>query len=139
MIAISLPNRHQICLLISSSELGGIDSRSELTSASLFSLRGRVAVITGAGGGIGLAVADAFAEAGAKVVITYKSNQKAVEEAETICKRRGVPVKAVKLEGDPVSGFHDQSPLSPKLTFCSVRPGRIGSSPFRCHESMGEN
>jgi len=37
----------------------------------LFSLKGKTAIISGAGAGIGLAVAQSFAEAGANVVIWY--------------------------------------------------------------------
>lgn len=51
---------------------------------NLFSLAGRTAIISGAGGGIGLAVARAFAEAGANVAIWYNSNDTAVERAAEI-------------------------------------------------------
>jgi len=37
----------------------------------LFSLKGKTAIVSGAGAGIGLAVAQAFAEAGANVAIWY--------------------------------------------------------------------
>jgi sorbose reductase len=48
---------------------------------SLFSLKGKTAVISGAGGGIGFAVAKAFAEAGANVAIWYNTNKEAIEKA----------------------------------------------------------
>jgi sorbose reductase len=56
----------------------------------LFSLKGKTAIISGAGAGIGLAVARGFAEAGANVVIWYYSNKKALTRAEEIEKESGV-------------------------------------------------
>lgn len=57
---------------------------------NLFSLKGRTAIITGAGQGIGLAVAHAFAEAGANVAITYRTNTDAGERAKEIAEKYGV-------------------------------------------------
>lgn len=59
----------------------------------LFSLKGRTAIVSGAGAGIGLAVAHALAEAGANVAIWYNSNKKAITEAENIEKTFGVKCK----------------------------------------------
>jgi sorbose reductase len=56
----------------------------------LFSLKGRTAIVSGAGAGIGLAVAQALAEAGANVAIWYNSNKKAIAQAENIEKVYGV-------------------------------------------------
>lgn len=56
----------------------------------LFSLKGRTAIISGAGAGIGLAVARALAEAGANVAIWYNSNKKAIDRAAEIEKQFGV-------------------------------------------------
>jgi len=59
----------------------------------LFSLKGKTAIVSGAGAGIGLAVAHALAEAGANVAIWYNSNKKAIKEAEKIEKEYGVKCK----------------------------------------------
>jgi sorbose reductase len=63
----------------------------------LFSLKGRTAIVSGAGAGIGLAVAHALAEAGANVAIWYNSNKKAIVEAEKIEKEYGVKCKLFSL------------------------------------------
>jgi 3-oxoacyl-[acyl-carrier protein] reductase len=47
----------------------------------LFDLTGRVAVITGAGVGIGAGIAYRFAQAGAAIVINYRSHE---EEARIV-------------------------------------------------------
>lgn len=57
---------------------------------SLFSNKGKTAIVSGAGAGIGLAVAEALAESGANVAIWYNSNKKAVAEAERIEQEYGV-------------------------------------------------
>lgn len=56
----------------------------------LFSLKGRTAIVSGAGAGIGLAVAQGLAEAGANVAIWYNSNKKALQRAEDIANQYGV-------------------------------------------------
>jgi sorbose reductase len=55
-----------------------------------FSLKGKTAVVTGAGGGIGLSVAQAFAELGANVAIWYNSNESAHDRASEISEKYGV-------------------------------------------------
>ena len=52
------------------------------------SLKGKVALVTGAGGGIGRAAAVAYARAGAKVVIGNR-NEKAGRETADIIKKNG--------------------------------------------------
>jgi sorbose reductase len=63
----------------------------------LFSLKGRTAIVAGAAAGIGLAVAQALAEAGANVAIWYNSNKKALDEAAKIEKDFGVKCKAYQV------------------------------------------
>lgn len=57
---------------------------------SMFSLKGKTAIVSGAGAGIGLAVAQGLAEAGANVALWYNSNSKAIERAAEIAEKYGV-------------------------------------------------
>ena len=56
----------------------------------LFKLKGRTAVVSGSDRGIGLRVAQAFAEAGANVAIWYHSNKDALKRADEIESKYGV-------------------------------------------------
>ncbi|KAK4944388.1 Sorbose reductase sou1 [Elasticomyces elasticus] len=64
----------------------------------LFSLKGKTAIISGAGAGIGLAVARGYAEAGANVAIWYHGNKKALERAADIEKEFGVTCRAYQVD-----------------------------------------
>lgn len=61
-----------------------------LSLMGMFSLKGKTAIVTGAGAGIGLAVAQGLAEAGANVAMWYNSNPKCVEHAAEIAQKFGV-------------------------------------------------
>ena len=56
----------------------------------LFKLTHRTAIVSGSDRGIGLRVAQAFAEAGANVAIWYHSNKDALKRAEEIEEKYGV-------------------------------------------------
>lgn len=73
-----------------------------------FSLKGKTAVVTGAGGGIGLSVAQAFAELGANVAIWYNSNESAHDRAREIVERYGVKCEHHSL--------HSRLPIKLQLT-----------------------
>ncbi|KAK6525280.1 Sorbose reductase sou1 [Orbilia ellipsospora] len=64
---------------------------------SLLSLRGKTAIVSGGGGGIGFAVVEAFAEAGANVALWYNSSKVAVEKAASISKTYGVMCRAYQV------------------------------------------
>jgi gluconate 5-dehydrogenase len=59
-------------------------------STGLFDLTGKVALITGATHGLGLAMAEGLAEAGATVVITGHSSQERVDQAVDALQRQGL-------------------------------------------------
>jgi 3-oxoacyl-[acyl-carrier protein] reductase len=61
-------------------------------------LSGKVAVVTGAGRGIGRAVAMALGEAGAAVVVNYRGSQAAAEELVATLKERGGSALAVQAD-----------------------------------------
>lgn len=61
----------------------------------LFNLKHKTAIVSGAGAGIGLAVAQGFAEAGADVAIWYHGNKEAINKAKEIEETYGV--KCMKL------------------------------------------
>ncbi|KAJ5573457.1 uncharacterized protein N7459_007884 [Penicillium hispanicum] len=65
---------------------------------SMFSLKGKTAIVTGAGAGIGLAVAQGLAEAGANVAMWYKSNSQCPERAAEVASKYGVQTKAYQVE-----------------------------------------
>jgi NAD(P)-dependent dehydrogenase (short-subunit alcohol dehydrogenase family) len=58
-------------------------------SLDVFKLDGRVALITGGNRGLGFAMAQALAEAGAKVVVTSRQEERAMESAAAIAGATG--------------------------------------------------
>ena len=92
---------------------------SEESVLPLFSLKNKTAIVSGSGAGIGFAVVQAFAEAGANVAIWYHSNKNALDRADEIEEKYGV-----KCELNPPA---DHISFEPLLT--RIRQG-ISS---RCH------
>ncbi|UPL03566.1 hypothetical protein LCI18_014500 [Fusarium solani-melongenae] len=61
-------------------------------------LDGKVVIVTGAAGGIGFAVAEAMAEAGANVAFWYNSNDTAIEKAENLAKEHNITTRPYKVD-----------------------------------------
>lgn len=59
-------------------------------------MEGRVALVTGGGRGIGCAIAVRLAEEGARVAISYRSNDAAAEEAAELVRQAGAECEAFK-------------------------------------------
>ena len=63
-----------------------------------FGMKGKVVVVNGAADGIGYAVAEAMAEAGANVALWYNSNTAAIAKAAALAEKLGVKAKAYQVE-----------------------------------------
>jgi sorbose reductase len=62
------------------------------------SMKGRLVCITGAADGIGFAVAEAMAEAGANLALWYNTNSAAISKGAQLASQHGVKVKAYQVE-----------------------------------------
>ncbi|KQS78922.1 sugar dehydrogenase [Rhizobium sp. Leaf384] len=62
------------------------------------SLRNHVAIVTGASSGIGIAVAEAMAQAGAAVIVNYRSHEQPAEELVARIKSAGGRARAVQAD-----------------------------------------
>ncbi|MCM8711767.1 3-oxoacyl-[acyl-carrier-protein] reductase [Clostridium sp. SYSU_GA19001] len=82
-------------------------------------LTGKVALITGAGRGIGKAIALKFSELGASIVVNYRSSEKEAQELIDEIKKRGGEAAAV--QGD-VSSFLDAEKV---VKFAIEKFGRL--------------
>lgn len=84
------------------SEEGTIKERpAPVTPDNVFdqlSLKGRVVCVTGAADGIGFAVAEGMAEAGANIAIWYNSNNAAATKGAQLAEKHGVKVKAYPVQ-----------------------------------------
>ncbi|EPY50851.1 short chain dehydrogenase [Schizosaccharomyces cryophilus OY26] len=84
---------------------------NERTVVDLLSLKGKKALLYGCSKGIGLDVAEAYAEAGASVVITYNRTN-AEDQAKKIAQRHGVEAVALKCnvsDSNDIKSVFDQA------------------------------
>ncbi|MCK9862182.1 glucose 1-dehydrogenase [Paenibacillus sp. ATY16] len=63
-----------------------------------FDLTGKVALVTGASGGIGRAIAAALAASGAKVIVNYLNSREAAEEAVESIRQNGGEAVAIQAD-----------------------------------------
>ncbi|MGC9354911.1 MAG: SDR family NAD(P)-dependent oxidoreductase, partial [Mariniphaga sp.] len=62
-----------------------------MNTLSLFNLKGKTALITGSGSGIGLAIAEGLAGAGAKIILNGRNEPK-LANAENLLQKQGFEV-----------------------------------------------
>lgn len=72
------------------------------------SLNGKRAVVTGAARGIGLAISEALAEAGAKVILTDMNSQ-ALDEAQALLTKKGFETDIMLLDVTNVDAVNDMA------------------------------
>jgi len=88
----------------------GVPDVSDRSLASLISLEGRAAVITGGAQGIGFAIAKRFVEAGAKVMLADLNSERVCTAAQSLSRDGEDPVVAEVVDvtdSDAVSGLAD--------------------------------
>jgi NAD(P)-dependent dehydrogenase (short-subunit alcohol dehydrogenase family) len=113
-------------------------------ASSIFDLSGKVALVTGGNGGIGLGFARALASAGASVCIWGRNadkNAAATAELQTLCSR-DAKITALQCdvasEQEVIDSFSQTLKLMGRVDTCIANAG-IGSGFSRFHEMPTEN
>ena len=98
-----------------------------------FDLTGKVALVTGGNGGIGLGMAEGLAQAGASVAI-WGQNPEKNAKAEEVLKAHGGKVLVQKVdvadEAEVVAGVAEVIAKLGRLDFCAANAGIGGGAPF---------
>jgi len=76
-----------------------------MSSNNLFSMKGRVALITGGSRGLGLQMAEALGDQGAKVIISARKSAE-LEQAQAHLKSRGIVADWVAADGAKAESMH---------------------------------
>jgi hypothetical protein len=105
-----------------------------LGGTALFDLSGKVAIMTGSGRGLGKAMAEGLASAGASVVTCSRTLEQAEQTAEEIVKAGG-EAAATRVDTSDRRACEElinlESSGSARSTFSSTTPASTSSSPPR--------
>jgi len=94
----------------------------------MFNLEGRVAIVTGGNGGIGLGMAEGLAKAGAKIALVGRNSEKNAQ-AVSILEKQGVEVLSIEKDiTEPTSGAEIASATEERLGSIDILINNAGSN-----------
>ena len=95
---------------------------------SMFNLEGRVAIVTGGNGGIGLGMAEGLAKAGAKIALVGRNSEKNAQ-AVSILEKQGVEVLSIEKDiTEPTSGAEIASSTEERFGGIDILINNAGSN-----------
>ncbi len=95
---------------------------------SMFNLEGRVAIVTGGNGGIGLGMAEGLAKAGAKIALVGRNSEKNAQ-AVSILEKQGVEVLSIEKDiTEPTSGADIASATEERFGGIDILINNAGSN-----------
>ena len=95
---------------------------------SMFNLEGRVAIVTGGNGGIGLGMAEGLAKAGAKIALVGRNSEKNAQ-AVSILEKLGVEVLPIEKDiTEPTSGAEIASATKERFGRIDILVNNAGSN-----------
>tara|TARA_B100000427_G_scaffold119462_1_gene99545 strand:- start:498 stop:1256 length:759 start_codon:yes stop_codon:yes gene_type:complete len=94
----------------------------------MFNLEGRVAIVTGGNGGIGLGMAEGLAKAGAKIALVGRNSEKNAQ-AVSILEKQGVEVLSIEKDiTEPTSGADIASATEERFGGIDILINNAGSN-----------